>query len=160
MRIGVVSDTHNNLANVSKIVSLFNNAKVDRVVHTGDITQAKTLYAFADLDCPLFGVYGNNDLERQSLAAAVLEMGFHFVDPPLRLDWHGRRLLIVHDPLDIDRYRADEQVVLHGHTHRQSIIQGSGYLTFNPGECAGFMNGCNAVGLVDLDCLEPEILNF
>jgi predicted phosphodiesterase len=43
MRIGVVSDTHNNLRNVTRIVELLNEAGVERVVHTGDITQAKTL---------------------------------------------------------------------------------------------------------------------
>ena len=49
MRIGVVSDTHNNLKNVAKIVELFNEVGVDRVIHTGDITQAKTLDVFAQL---------------------------------------------------------------------------------------------------------------
>ena len=38
MRIGVVSDTHNNIKNVGKIVELFNASGVDRVIHTGDIT--------------------------------------------------------------------------------------------------------------------------
>ena len=41
MKVGVVSDTHNNLKNCNKIVELFNEAGVDRVIHTGDITQAK-----------------------------------------------------------------------------------------------------------------------
>ena len=41
MRIGVVSDTHNNLKNVRRIVELFNAAAVDRVIHTGDITQSQ-----------------------------------------------------------------------------------------------------------------------
>ena len=70
MRIGVISDTHNHLANVARIVELLNAARVERVVHTGDITQAKTLHALAALDAPLVGVYGNNDLERESLARA------------------------------------------------------------------------------------------
>ena len=52
-RIGVVSDTHNNLANVRDIVALFNAAGVSRVVHTGDITQAKTLDVLAGLEMPL-----------------------------------------------------------------------------------------------------------
>ena len=43
MKIGIVSDTHNNLKNVARIVELFNDAKVERVIHTGDITQAKTI---------------------------------------------------------------------------------------------------------------------
>ena len=33
MRIGVVSDTHDNLRNVRRIVDRFNEAHVDRVVH-------------------------------------------------------------------------------------------------------------------------------
>ena len=58
MKIGVVSDTHNNLKNVREIIALFNDAAVERVIHTGDITQAKVMEAFALLNAPLFGVYG------------------------------------------------------------------------------------------------------
>ncbi|HEX2484924.1 MAG TPA: metallophosphoesterase family protein, partial [Myxococcota bacterium] len=77
MRIGVMSDTHNHLANVRAIVALLNAARVERVVHTGDITQAKTLDALAGLEAPLFGVFGNNDLERPALDAAIARHGFH-----------------------------------------------------------------------------------
>ena len=70
MRIGVVSDTHNQLRNVRRIVELFNSARVDRVVHTGDITQGRTLEAFAGLEAPLVGVFGNND-EREPLRAVA-----------------------------------------------------------------------------------------
>ena len=102
MRIGIVSDTHNNLRNVGRIVELFNAARVERVIHTGDITQAKTIHAFAGLEAPLWGVFGNNDQERESLEAAIAERGFRFVDPPLELVWHERRIVVVHDPRDLD----------------------------------------------------------
>ena len=55
MRIGVVSDTHNNLKSVAKIVSIFNDQKVEKVVHTGDITQSKTVEAFAEIKMPMYG---------------------------------------------------------------------------------------------------------
>ena len=91
-RIGVVSDTHNNLPNAARIVELFNGAQVDCVVHTGDITQAKTLEVLARLEAPLVGVYGNNDLgERDSLDAAAHRLGLEFADGPLYLEWGGRR---------------------------------------------------------------------
>jgi putative phosphoesterase len=98
MRIGVVSDTHNHMPSVLRIVELFRAAGVERVVHTGDITQAKVLHAFASLEVPLHAVYGNNDLERESLASAARLHGFSLADPPLELCWAGRELLIVHDP--------------------------------------------------------------
>ena len=65
----MISDTHNHLPNVARIVALLNEAGVERVVHTGDITQAKTLHALAALDAPLYGVFGNNDIERELLAS-------------------------------------------------------------------------------------------
>lgn len=161
MRIGVVSDTHNHLRNVERIVGLFEAAGVDRVVHTGDITQAKTLVALAPLSAEIFGVYGNNDLERRSLERACARLGMTFVDPPLRLEWAGRRVVVVHDPRDLDaELRQGCDVALHGHDHRLRIEWRSGALCFNPGECAGHMRGSNAVGVLDLATLEPEILRF
>ena len=53
MRVGVVSDTHDHLANVARIVEVLNAARVERVVHTGDITQPKTLTVLAALSIQL-----------------------------------------------------------------------------------------------------------
>ena len=161
MRIGVVSDTHNHLRNVERIVSLFNRAGVERVVHTGDITQAKTLVAMGHLEMPLVGVYGNNDLERDTLEAAVAEHRFEIVDPPLRLEWAGRVISVVHDPLDIDAEMLDQSdFVLHGHNHRLVQERQGDCWVFNPGECAGMMSGLNAIGVVDLTTAETELVRF
>jgi hypothetical protein len=160
MRIGVVSDTHNHLVNVARIVELLNAARVERVVHTGDITQAKTLHALAALEAPLVGVYGNNDVERESLARACAELGFEFVEPPLRLTWAGRRIVVVHDPFDLAHHRDDAEVALHGHNHMSVREQRDGTLFFNPGECAGHLPGHNRIGVLDLVSLETELLYF
>jgi len=160
-RIGVVSDTHNNPANTARIVELFNTAAVDRVVHTGDISQAKTLEVLAQLDAPLVGVYGNNDVgERESLDAAARRLEFGFVDAPLFLDWAGRRIVVVHDPLTLDGLTHGCDVALHGHDHRLTRETRDGVLIFNPGECAGHMRGHNAVGILDLRTLETTLLRF
>ncbi len=161
MRIGVVSDTHDNLKNVERIVELFNAAGVERVVHTGDITQAKTLRALSRLRAPLVGVFGNNDLERESLEDAVEEFGFHFSDPPLRREWAGRLILVVHDVKEHEPDVLYEgHLLLHGHDHRRRIERLDGTLVFNPGECAGHLDGHNAVGVVDLESLTAEVLLF
>ena len=161
MRIGVVSDTHNNLANVREIVRLFNDAHVDRVVHTGDITRSKTLDVLAGLDAPLYGVYGNNDVERDSLDASAAKHGFVFRDPPLELAWAGRRIVVVHDPRDLRGLPSgNHDVALHGHTHMARRERHNRTLIFNPGECAGHMKGYNAVGVVDLDALDTCLLKF
>ncbi|MGH0033154.1 MAG: YfcE family phosphodiesterase [Myxococcota bacterium] len=161
MRIGVVSDTHNHLKNTLRIVELLNEAGVERVVHTGDITQAKTLHAMSGLRAPLYGVYGNNDLERESLARASRELDIHLVDPPLRLSWAGRSIVVVHDPLDLAPDLLDGvDLAIHGHDHRHRSERRNGALLFNPGECAGHVPGLNQVGVVDLVRLETHVLRF
>ena len=161
MKIGVVCDTHNNVKNVNRIVELFNEAKVDRVIHTGDITKGTTLDLFSALDCGLYGVFGNNDLEREGLDASVTRHQFVFQDPPLRLRWHGRSILVVHDPAMLDQVDLDDsELVLHGHTHLIKEERTAERLIFNPGECAGQMVGYNAIGVVNLTNLEVEILKF
>jgi putative phosphoesterase len=159
VRIGVVSDTHNHLPNVRRIVELLNAAGVAQVVHTGDITQAKTLDAFGGLRAPLVGVYGNNDVERDALGAAAARHGFLLAESGLELALAGRRIVVVHDPRELEA-RNDFDLALHGHTHRLTAVREAHRLVFNPGECAGHLPGYNAVGVVDLVTLEVELLNF
>jgi len=161
MRIGVVCDTHNNLRSVRAIVEIFDRAGVDRVVHTGDITQAKVLDAFAPMRAPLYGVWGNNDLERETLEPAAARHGMHIVDGPLHLDWHGRAIVVVHDPRELDRHlAAHHDLALHGHTHLHRHEELDGTLVFNPGECAGMLAQYNRVGIVDLETLACRLEHF
>ncbi len=163
MRIGVVGDTHDRMDNVDRIVDLFREARVDRVVHTGDVTGPDVLEQFAALEIPLFGVFGNNDRrERRRLEEEALRLGMDFAPPPRTFEWLGRRILVVHDPEEAPLPPSDQKIdlVLHGHTHRHRHELHGGTLIFNPGECAGFMRGRNAVGLVDLISLEATRLRF
>lgn len=161
MRIGVVSDTHDNLKNVLRIVELFNAAGVERVIHTGDITQPKTIHALAGLAAPVMGVYGNNDRDRPALEQAIEACGFDFAEPPLQIRLAERSIVVVHDPRDLaDEVLAGHALALHGHTHRHTEERRNGAFVVNPGECAGHLAGYNAVGVADLVDLSLELLHF
>lgn len=159
MRIGVISDTHDNARNVARIVEVLRRARVERVIHTGDITRGSTLRLLGELAVPVFGVFGNNDRERVELAAVAAEFGFELCEPPLELRWHGRLITVVHDRAAHPGLTPGD-VLLHGHDHRLCIERVDGTLVFNPGECAGWLEGRNAVGLLDLTRLEAEVLRF
>ena len=161
MRIGVVSDTHDNMPNVEKIIDIFNDTGVDRVIHTGDISRVKTLTAMSRLKVPLFGVYGNNDQERTDLEQSAALNGFHFTDPPLEVEWCDRSILVVHDPRDLNRYlNHKHHLALFGHTHIKTIEFFANQLKFNPGECAGQLPNLNKVGIVNLHTLGVEMVYF
>jgi len=160
MRIGIVSDTHNNHRNVKRIVELFRTARVERVIHTGDITQPRTLRAIAEVGVPIVGVFGNND-DRSALRGGAAELGIELAEPPFEWVLGSHRVLVAHDPVELEGAVEDgHALVLHGHTHRRVIERSATQLRFNPGECAGHLAGRQTVGVVDLSTLEPELLHF
>ncbi len=163
MILGVVSDTHNQFQHVDTIVEIFNNHKVDLVVHTGDITQAKTLSRFSRLNCPLIGVYGNNDLEEKGLKDIAIQNGFNFHNPPFLLKVSNKKIAIFHEPEDIENFLKKEpsiQLIVHGHTHRYRNEKMGNVKIINPGECAGIFKGKNAVGVLNLEDLSFERIFF
>ena len=163
MRIGVVSDTHNNLKNIEKIINLFNKEKVELVIHTGDIANSKSLNKFSNLNCDLIGVYGNNDRNEIGIEEAANKNNFKFQEPPNILTLCLKNIAIFHEPDSIDDFllkNKNTDIVIHGHTHRYRNEIKNGVLFFNPGECAGILKGSNAIGVLDLRSLETKRIFF
>ena len=163
MKIGVVSDTHNNLKNIEIIINLFNDLDVPIVIHTGDISNANTLEKFSRLNSELIGVYGNNDRNEPRLKEVAQRNNFKFQEPPRRLSLLDREIVIFHEPDNIDRFLSENKlinVVLYGHTHRYENNTKNGVLYFNPGESAGMQKGSNAIGILDLINLEAKRIFF
>ena len=163
MILGVVGDTHNHLSNVEKIIDIFNKRDVDKVIHTGDITQAKTLSKFSRLNCPLIGVYGNNDLEEKGLKDIAKQNGFNFQNPPFLTKINNTKIAIFHEPEDIQNFIKKEpsiQLIVHGHTHRYRNEMIGRVKVINPGECAGIFKGKNAVGVLNLEDFNFERIFF
>ena len=104
MRIGVVSDTHNNLRNIEEIIKLFNEEKVSLVIHTGDIANANALSKFSELNCKLVGVYGNNDRGELGIEEIAIKNNFQFQEPPRIINLHQREIAIFHEPEPIEKY--------------------------------------------------------
>ena len=163
MKIGVVSDTHNNLKNIDKIISLFNEEKIPLVIHTGDIANAKSLERFSNLDCKLIGVYGNNDRHEWGIKEIAEKNNFLFQEPPNLLALCQKNIAIFHEPDLIDDFllqNPSTNIVIHGHTHRYRNEIKKGVLFFNPGESAGMRRGSNAIGILNLKNLETKRVFF
>ena len=163
MILGVVSDTHNRISNVEKIVDIFNQNSVDKVIHTGDITQAKTLERFSRLNCPLLGVYGNNDLHEEGLEETAKKNGFNFQKPPFIFTLKGKKIAIFHEPDGIESFIKENpsiNIIIHGHTHRYRNEKVENITIFNPGESAGMIKGKNAIGLINLNNLKFKRIFF
>ena len=162
MLIGVTGDTHNNLKNISKICSIFNEVNPSFVIHTGDITLPKSIKAFSELKMTLIGVFGNNDIgEKKELIAESKKYNFKLHEEPFFIEKHNFKIAVVHHPeLINEKMTKDMDFILHGHTHRYRSEEVNNSLIFNPGECAGFLKGKNKVGIIDTEKKVSKIISF
>ena len=120
MRIGVISDTHGLLR--PEALAFLQGS--DRIVHAGDIGDARILDALSAI-APLTVVRGNNDGAAWADGVpdtALLEIG-------------GLRLFALHDLalLRIDPVAERIAVVVSGHSHRPLAERRGAVLYLNPG---------------------------
>lgn len=162
MVIGVTGDTHNNLKNIKEICSIFNKNRTELVIHTGDISLPKSLLAFKELSCPLKVILGNNDEgEKEELINASNKFDCEIFEEPYFIEIRDKKITVLHHPDLIDNEMIkNSDYILHGHTHRFRLEKRDRCLIFNPGECAGMMKDKNQIGLINLEKLSPEIINF
>lgn len=145
--IGIISDTHDHLDYVRRAITIFNERRVMRVIHCGDIVARFVLAEFVRLQAPLTVVRGNCDGDIEGLRATAGELGLEFYEEPVLLVVSGRRIFVSHQPLsplpDCDFY-------LYGHTHRQRYEPGRPVIV-NPGEACGLLSGVASIAILDLD---------
>ena len=158
MRVGVFSDTHDNLLAIDRAIRLFQDERVEAVVHAGDIVapfSLKLILARVEkMGVPLFAVFGNNDGERHGLAMLLPDL----CDGPRHFDLGGRKICLVHD---LDRLRHDDElaadIVITGHTHLDTVCElKDGRLYVNPAECCGWLTGLCRAAILDTETLSAR----
>jgi putative phosphoesterase len=142
MKIGIISDTHDNLNAIDRSIEILNRYKVDLVIHAGDVISPFAARRFKELNSPLKIVFSNNDGERTGLKKAFKEQGVE-IDDFLELDIGGKRFAIYHGTIEgvqkslVENEKYD--VVIGGHTHRHEVKSHEGTIFINPGEMCGYL---------------------
>lgn len=157
MKIGVFSDTHDNLPKIDKAVRFFNKNKVGFVLHAGDFIAPFVVARLKHLTSDWCGIFGNNDGERIGLTGiseGKIKVG------PLRLKLDNKNITLVHDINQIDAKREPADVIIFGHTHKAQITKDDNKLLINPGECAGWLTNKSTIALIDLTSLSVKIVTI
>jgi putative phosphoesterase len=126
LKIGIISDTHDDLNSIDKAISIFNREKVSRVVHAGDFIFPGVVERFRGLEsAKLVGVLGNNDGEKLGLLKKFEEIGGELKRSDLgeiEDDDNKTLKIAVYHGTDQNLREAAIQsgiydVFIHGHTH-------------------------------------------
>ncbi len=156
MKLGIMSDTHDRLENVVKIVSRFKEAGVGAVFHCGDFCSPFVARKMAALEgTPFYAVRGNNDGDITFLNVTFAKLG-KIKEPYQVIDLEGSKILLLHGhavPEDCitDIARGGRyDIIVYGHYHHMRNEVVGKTLLLNPGEACGYLENVGTAMIADL----------
>jgi uncharacterized protein len=160
MKIGVLSDTHNNTENLEIALNLFRQEKIDTVVHCGDLTGIEVANAMDGFR--VLCSFGNGDVASGEIRQVLLAQN---IESYAGLVFTGRlnntRVAITHGHLT---GRVEELVhsgeydfVFQGHSHHHQDARIGFTRLINPGALGGLRREERCFCIVDL---ESEKVDF
>jgi putative phosphoesterase len=122
MKIGIISDTHDDIDNVQRAIEIFNAQGTDYVIHAGDYIFPGIVREFEKLNAKLIGVLGNNDGEKVHLLKNFLDIGAELKGELGEIQLDGLRVGIYHGTSKEVKERLINtqkyDVLICGHTHK------------------------------------------
>jgi uncharacterized protein len=163
LTIGVISDTHIYLGGRRSVpdgvVRLFRRARIDVLVHLGDVNSRHVLEELSEL-APLIAVPGNND--DPELHVMLTETTRFSVGDRTFGVLHGHTGRTARDEA-VRRFVGKVDCVLFGHSHKPLIDRVGGTIMFNPGSPTDRRwNEHFGVGIVRVEKgeIRPELMLF
>ena len=140
MKLGILSDSHDHMENISKSIKIFKEKNVDYIIHLGDFISPNAIKAFHGTR--LKGIFGNNDGDRFRMVRAFDHISgeikgefYEFQEEGLRFAcYHGTDLPLKDALARCGKY----DVVFYGHTHKSEKTTVESTLVLNPGTAHGF----------------------
>jgi putative phosphoesterase len=118
MLIGILSDTHDQVARTKAAVKLLVDSGAEALIHCGDITIPEVVYELAPL--PSYFVFGNCDEELDRLRRAITAIAGTCLERGSLIELGGGRLAVTHGDSrrELERLESQEpDYLFSGHTH-------------------------------------------
>jgi putative phosphoesterase len=161
MKIGVMSDTHDQLSNLTYVLHTFRERGIETVIHCGDLTSLemvshfqgfRLIYPFGNMVFATGAIQSRLQRQREDNFAGLVFRGSLGSVPVAATHGHleGRVMLLVKER----RY----QWVFHGHTHQKRDETIQGVRIVNPGALGGLGRESRSFCVVDLETGTVEFL--
>lgn len=133
MRIGILSDTHDQLLLTRQAVQLLQREGAEALVHCGDLTGPDIVRACAVLPCVF--AFGNHDADNvPALERAIAEVCGTCLGWGGVLDLGGKRVAVTHGHAGMRQLAAEKpDYLLHGHSHLAADGRVAGVRRICPG---------------------------
>jgi uncharacterized protein len=134
MRIGILSDTHDQVKRTARAVALLRDEGAEVLIHCGDLTGADVVEECALL--PSYFVFGNCDFDESRLTRAMSAIGGVCLGRGGLIELAGKRIAVTHGDsgAEMDRLGAlNPDYLFYGHFHLATDERDGATRLINPG---------------------------
>ena len=163
MKIGVISDIHDQINNLEWALSELKKQKVTHVFALGDYTSSYMIERMQIDDVPIHAVWGNCDGDKQSMlrASQVENPHITFANNVFDIvEIEDKKYYLTHFPdlAEIAAVGKDFDAVFHGHTHYKRNEKIGITPIINPGKLAIYPNDEISCAVFDTKTQEVKFL--
>lgn len=139
MKIAIISDSHDHLENLKKVLEKVQDA--DALIHCGDLVAPFVVKALGEqFTNPIHIIYGNNDGDHamcEEKAKDFLNITLHGATGTIEMG--GKKIAFVHEPENMQSFLDEDtyDLICYGHTHEVDEHMEGETLIVNPGDVMG-----------------------
>ena len=160
MRIAILSDTHDHIENLERVISKIKEEGCEAIIFCGDFSSPLTARKLKQTNLPIYAVFGNTDGAIQEIVEMEDDKFKVFkIFGEFELD--NKKIAICHYPQIAEGLAATGKydIVFHGHTHSARKEKIGDTIIVNPGEVAGLINK-PTFAIFDTETNNVEIINI
>lgn len=163
MKLGVLSDTHEDVGNLEVALAAYRAEGIIQVIHCGDMTTAATARSLEGFK--VVYVDGNMDHGLPEIYRTLRDLSSHSVVlPTYEGVIEGVSIGVTHGDNENELRRlvdsGNHQYVFHGHTHRRRDEMHGSTRIYNPGALGGLQFETRSYSILDLDTGEITLIEL
>lgn len=148
MKIAIISDIHDNLANLGLFFEMIKNEKIEKIICCGDVCNQETLKTLSENFLnEIFLVKGNAEIYEDQEALKIENI--NYLGKFGLTEIEKSKIGVCHEPSfinDLLKNEPDLNFVFYGHTHRPWISMRQKATLINSGTLGGvFHKACFAI---------------
>jgi len=168
MKIAIMSDSHENWANLKKAIEISNTEGCTELLFAGDLIAPPGIAILEEFNGNVHFIWGNNEAERAQMtryfdASAKITLEYtakngNYYEGEL----DGIKIFMTHEPrfAELAAKSGEFNLCIHGHTHEYRNEQVGNTLLVNPGEIQGYKTGQITFIIFDTKTREVKKVNL
>lgn len=163
MKIGILSDTHNNLSNLQAALKLFQDRGIETLVHCGDFTGVEAAQALNGFR--IIAAFGNGDMASGEIRQVLLSHNpENYAGMVYTGQIDGVRIAVTHGhlPGHVEElvHSGQFDYVFKGHSHQHKDERFGFTRLINPGALGGLHREARSVCVLDLLSGKAEFIKL